>query len=202
MRPGRSGPEATQEIDASDVLEVIAVPIREPRSYPSLMKVGVDVEVGRYEETCQIRLAARRKQLSRYVIGAVAISCGILLASFVKREAAASSSPASAMRAPTPRVAAATAPTMAALPSIPAPPPATIPPPPPPVAPPESSATTSGSGSIRLAAPAKPGWVWLDGKRLSATSAFVSCGTHQVKVGYYAKHTVVVPCGGEVVVSR
>jgi hypothetical protein len=205
MRPGRTGPDATQEIDASDVLEVTPVARAEARSYPSLMRVGVDIDVTRYDETCQIRLAARRRELSRYVIGAVAVSCAILVASFVKREASASSSPPAAM-AQTPARPATSAPApvraAAAMPNIP-PPPVAIPAPPPPVvAPPLPSTEQAGSGSIRFTPPAKAGWIWLDGKRLSGTSAFVSCGTHQVKVGYSAKHAVVVPCGGELVLSR
>jgi hypothetical protein len=203
MRSGRSGPEATQEIDASDVLEVIQVAPDEAPSSPSLIGVGVDLDAGRYDQTQQIRLAARRRQLSRYVIGAVAGSCLILVASLVKRESAASNAPphvaasppaATTARAPRPLLATA---------NIPPPPPAPISSLPPADRVAEESATTASvSGSIRFAAPAKPGWIWLDDKRLTATSAIVSCGTHQVKVGYRAKHAVEVPCGGEVVLSR
>jgi hypothetical protein len=200
MRPGRSGPESTQEIDASDVLEVMPVSRVERRSYPSLMKVGidlgVDIEAGRNDDTHQIRLAARRKELSRYVIGAVAVSCAILVASFVKREASASSGTLPSTQPTMHPAAAAPAPARTALPVA-------IPPPPPQaVATPAPTTDSTGSGSIRFTPPAKAGWIWLDGKRLSGTSAFVSCGTHQVKVGYSAKHVVTVPCGGELVLSR
>jgi hypothetical protein len=200
MGYGRSGPEATQEIDASDVLEVIQVVPGEAPSYPSLIGVGVDLATGRDDQTQQIRLAARRRQLSRYVIGAVAASCLILVASFVKREtASASVQPHAAV--PPPVATTARAPRALAFA-------ANIPPPPPastsssPSGDVASQESEGASGSIRFAAPAKAGWIWLDGKRLTATSAIVSCGTHQVKVGYRAKHAVVVPCGGEVVLSR
>jgi hypothetical protein len=208
MRPGgRSSPEATQEIDASDVLEVIQVAREERHSSPSLLRVGfdVDVELGRNDETCQIRLAARRKVLSRYVIGAVAVSCLILVASVVKREVGSSDAHASTGALPAPSPAARPLPSTptASTAAIPPPPPAPISIPSPPAAASTSSDTTaSTSGSIRFTAPAKAGWLWLDGKRLSGTSAIVSCGTHQVKVGYNAKHAVAVPCGGEVALSR
>jgi hypothetical protein len=65
-----------------------------------------------------------------------------------------------------------------------------------------SETSPSTSGTVRFILPAKPSWIWLDGKRLTGTSAIVSCGTHQVKVGYYPKHAVTVPCGGELVLSR
>jgi len=203
MQPGRSGPEATQEIDASDVLEVIQVTRDERHSSPSLMRVGIDLDVGRYDETCQIRLAQRRKALSRYVIGVVGVSCLILIASLVKRGASSEGPSATSP----PPVAAQPAPTTPAIPPPPSPPaPVSIPAPPAvapqPVASRAADTIGSTSGSIRFSAPAKPGWVWLDGKRLTGTSAIVSCGTHQVKVGYLAKHAVVVPCGGEVVLSR
>jgi hypothetical protein len=200
MRPGLSGPEATQEIDPSDVLEVLQVTPDKRHSYPSLLRVGIDIEMPRNDETCQMRVATRRKELSRYVIGAVAFSCIILVVAFVKREVGASNGPT----ATSPM----SAPATAARPTATAP---AIPPPPP--APVQSSSPTvaellaadtpdSTSGSIRFVRPAKAGWVWLDGKRLTGTSAIVTCGTHQVKVGYLAKHAVVVPCGGELVLSR
>jgi hypothetical protein len=44
--------------------------------------------------------------------------------------------------------------------------------------------------------------VWLDGKKLSSSSALVSCGTHQVKVGRHKTHSIDVPCGGEIAVAK
>jgi hypothetical protein len=201
MRPGLSGPEATQEIDPSDVLEVLQVTPDKRHSYPSLLRVGIDIEMPRNDETCQLPVVTRRKELSRYVIGAVGVSCLILVTAFVKREVGASNGPTATSSMSSP--ATAPRPTATAL---------AVPPPPP--APAQSAAPTvaellaadeaadSNSGSIRFVRPAKAGWVWLDGKRLTGTSAIVTCGTHQVKVGYGAKHAVVVPCGGELVLSR
>jgi hypothetical protein len=222
-------PEATQEIDASDVLEVSELGRPDPVSSPSIRPVGIDVELaelrkqlalssrppridqtGRGEETCEIRLVARRRELSRYVIGAVAVSCAILVASLVKHETAESHAPAHAVATSTPPPVAkpATRPSYAST---------DIPPPPAPIVVPAAvpaaaaaatvtagatATAVSGSGTLRFTVPAKSSWIWVDGKRLTGTSAIVSCGTHQVKVGYYPKHSVVVPCDGEVVLSR
>jgi hypothetical protein len=61
---------------------------------------------------------------------------------------------------------------------------------------------TPATGSVRIAPPAAPGHVWLDGKRLTATSSLVSCGKHQLRLGARDRgRTVDVPCGGEVRVS-
>ena len=235
-------PEATQEIDVGDVLEVSELApraLRDVGSSPSIRPVGLDLKLaelqkqliassqsalggecdanhiaGVGEETCQIRLVARRKELSRYVIGAVAISCAILIASFVKHTASADvrfAAPAS-NHAPTADVAppvrtAGTASSGEA--RFGAPTPNQIPvadiPPPPAVSPfPATQAATtveSASGTLRFAV-ARSAWIWVDGKRLAGTSAIVSCGKHQVKVGYNSRHTVAVPCGAEVVVSH
>jgi len=192
------------------VLEVTDLARREDElSSPSIMRVGVDLDIeassrgasGQNDETCQIRLAARRRELARYVIGAVVMSCAILVMSFVKYETVPRGSQS--------RAAPAVAPPVATLASAPPPSPANIPTPPPlsiqaTQGPSQSVALTTApsSGTLRFVPPAKSGWVWLDGKRLTGTSAIVSCGTHQLKVGYFAKHAVTVPCGGELVLSR
>jgi hypothetical protein len=44
--------------------------------------------------------------------------------------------------------------------------------------------------------------VWLDGKKLSSGSSLVSCGTHQIKVGLRRAHSIDVPCGGEIGVTK
>jgi hypothetical protein len=211
MRPLAKPPEATQEVDAADVLEMSEVLRRDDeRSSPSLMRVGIDLDVGRFDETVQVRLFERRKKLARYVVAAVTASCCILVASFVKY----ASSPHAGTSPGSP---AAPAPSPVAVGANPLSPPAMAPPvvniPPPPVAPPPAAAqppvsggatsdtSASGSGTVRFVSPAKTG-IWLDGKRLTGNSAIVSCGAHQVKVGYYAKHGVTVPCGGELVLSR
>lgn len=200
--PRRKGPEATQEIDASDVLEVIPIDREEARSFPSLVPVGIEVFSERRDDSIRLRLAARRRELSRYVIGAVAVSCAILVASVVKREVVRATDAGSVVAAHT----AVSAPSTSPTPPVPV---RALAPPHPIAASasvaavaPVPDAPTTGSGGIRFAPPAKAGWVWLDGKRLTATSAIVTCGTHQVKVGYAPRHAVAVPCGGEVVLSR
>jgi hypothetical protein len=207
MRTVRT-PEATQEIDARDVLEVTDIAPEDVGSSPSLMRVSYDLPLdpspldrdgsagtlGQNEETCQIRLAARRRELARYVIGAVAISCAILVASFVKHESGLHDrGMQSAASMPHPAAIASPAP---AIPAVPSPSAAPV------SAPVAAEPPATGSGTLRFAAPAKSGWIWLDGKKLTGLSAIVSCGAHQVKVGYRAKHAVIVPCGGELVVTR
>ncbi len=59
------------------------------------------------------------------------------------------------------------------------------------------------TGTVRLQRPALPGHVWLDGTKLTAGLATVSCGKHKVKVGMWGRtHPVDVPCGGELKVTK
>jgi hypothetical protein len=59
------------------------------------------------------------------------------------------------------------------------------------------------TGTVRLHRPGAAGHVWIDGKKLTSTSALVGCGVHQIKVGARAKpRSVDVPCGGEIVISK
>jgi hypothetical protein len=58
------------------------------------------------------------------------------------------------------------------------------------------------TGTLHLLHPAAPGKVWLDGQKITVASATVSCGDHQLKVGRAKAHTVTVPCGGDLKVSR
>jgi hypothetical protein len=58
------------------------------------------------------------------------------------------------------------------------------------------------TGTVKLVRPAVAGRVWLDGKKLTSPTALVSCGTHQIKVGFKARHSIDVPCGGEIAVSK
>jgi hypothetical protein len=175
--------DATDEYDVQEVLDMLEVAARARRSYPSLAPVGLDVEALIEDESMpEAHLVRRRRNLSRYVIGAVSVACAILVASVVKHSVHGgdpASSRASARPAPvTVR--------------DPAPQPAPIPPSP---IPGEATA-----GLLRFTAPL--GWAWLDGQQLSGTSAFVPCGTHHVQIGGEEQHDVDVPCGGEVVVSR
>jgi hypothetical protein len=58
-------------------------------------------------------------------------------------------------------------------------------------------------GTVRLDRASLAGRVWIDGKRLTATTVAVTCGPHQIKVGASARaRSLDVPCGGELVVAR
>jgi hypothetical protein len=61
-------------------------------------------------------------------------------------------------------------------------------------------ATASTIGTLVIESKAKK--VWLDGKRLNGSSAMIPCGSHTVKLGKSSVQTVDVPCGGEYHVSR
>jgi hypothetical protein len=178
----RKLPDSTEEFSPQDVLDMLEVAARD-RSTPSLAPVGIDVEAADAEDPAP--LAARRRELTRYVIGAVALACVILVASVAKRtsHADAPSSAGNSVRAEP--VTVRTHVPGEASPLTPA------------VAKP---AAGTGAGLIRFAT--QPGWAWLDGQQLSATSAFVPCGSHQVQIGGEEQHDVDVPCGGEVVVTR
>jgi hypothetical protein len=161
----------------------------------------------RAAQTGSIRLPLRRRRLGGIVIATVGGCALLLVAAVIARVSHASSEPrnapsiakdgpASLVAAPHAEVAAA-----AAHGPIAAPAPAA------PVAPASASSGATPesptSGTVRVARPATPGRVWLDGKRLSAPSAVVMCGPHQVKVGASGRaRSLQVPCGGELVISR
>ncbi len=193
-------------MSALSLLEARALdPARPPRvsfaSQPSIAPVGLDLARARSaaavdEEanaTLQIRVPARRRALGKIVVGALGACALILVAAGIARMSHASSAPTAGAvpsAAPAPS---ATAPQ--ATPRAPAVAPATAP-----VA--AIDLNPSSTGTIRLDAPARPGHVWMDGKKIAGTSLVVSCGTHQIKVGYGRKHSIDVPCGGEIRVAR
>ncbi len=213
-------PEATQELQALDVVEIVQTPlapsVRDPRSSnSSIAPVGLEIRPQKaavadeeVNPTMEIRLPVPRRRLGAVVVGALSLCALILVAAGVARVVHASSGPEAAagdLRTNA-AVAAATAPaslssatasqaqaTVAAVPSKPAP-----------TSTPASTSSNSGSstGTVRLDRPAYPGHVWLDGRKLSSSSAMVSCGTHQIKVGFRRAHSIDVPCGGEVGVSK
>jgi hypothetical protein len=137
-------------------------------------------------------LPARRRKLTRIVIGAVAACALILVAAGVAH-----------MLRPS-QDAAAFAATGAASATLPpalttaSPPAATTAPPPPVPAVPDAPQT----GTLHLLHPAAAGKVWLDGQKITVASATVSCGDHQLKVGRAKAHTITIPCGGDLKVSR
>jgi hypothetical protein len=176
-----TAPDATEEYDVQDVLDMMEIEAR-ARSAPSIAPVGIDIEP--LDLAGQVHLDARRREVTRYVMGAIAIACTILAASAIK--VAGGTDAATATRAPArDEAVAAPAPIPRAAPVSAAP-----------ASPPQSAS----AGLVRFTTPA--GWAWLDGEQLSTTEAFVPCGTHQVQIGGEVQHDVLVPCGGEVVVSR
>jgi hypothetical protein len=207
-------PEATQELQALDVVELVQTPIapsvRAPvSSNSSIAPVGLEIRPQKaaaadeeVNPTMEIHLPVRRRRLG-VVVGAALSACAlILVAAAVARVVHASSGPegaASDLRTNA-AVAAATAPasltTSQATSAAASVTPATA----------SASTATSSSGvstgTVRLDRPAYAGHVWLDGKKLSSSSAMVSCGTHQIKVGFRRAHSIDVPCGGELGVSR
>jgi len=203
--------EATQELQAADVLEVLGTKgpaktgahRRSLGSQSSIAPVGLDLAVrdaeGDEEEdrgaTGRVLLAAPpRKRFKGLVVGVVSCCALILVAAGVARVVHASDEPSSASHASAP---AAVTTTQAPAPkSTPAP--ATQSPAPTAAMAPDGNST----GSVRIDKPAKAGHVWLDGQKLTSPSALVSCGTHRIKVGHGRTHSIDVPCGGEVGISR
>jgi hypothetical protein len=207
-------PEATQELQALDVVEIVQTPIapsvRAPvSSNSSIAPVGLEIRPQKaaaadeeVNPTMEIHLPVRRRRLG-VVVGAALSACAlILVAAGVARVVHASSGPEAAagdLRTNA-AVAAATAP--ASLATSQATSAAAT------VTPATTSASTATSssgvstGTVRLDRPAYAGHVWLDGKKLSSSSAMVSCGTHQIKVGFRRAHSIDVPCGGELGVSK
>jgi len=211
MRRGGVSAEWTQELQAADVLEVLEPGARpRARSSSSIAPVGLDLAPtravdGEISPTMEIRLPRRRRRLGAVVAATVA-GCGlILVAAGIARVVHAGGEPTSTASAST-TVGAAVA-TTAAKPASPSP--ATTPPAAParPSARNEAVAATPSpdtptTGTLRLERPARPGHVWLDGRKLSSSSALVTCGTHRIKIGRHRTHTVDVPCGGEIALSR
>jgi hypothetical protein len=72
-----------------------------------------------------------------------------------------------------------------------------------PVAPPAVStpapapAPTPTTGTISFDRPATPGKIWIDGKKITARSVDVPCGTHKVKIGAGKTKPVAVTCGAD-----
>ena len=213
-RKGNAPVEATQELQALDVLEIVETLKNAPRATPgnavgrkaagsnsSIAPVGLDLmplRAGADEEvnpTMEIRLPPRRRRLGGIVIAAIAGCALILVAAGIARVGHASSSPAPASSPVFTATTAAVTPTSAPLDTAPA---ATSTP----SSPAPASLGGSSAGTVRLERPAVAGHVWLDGKKLSSTSALVSCGTHQIKVGRGRTHSVDVPCGSEIGVSK
>jgi hypothetical protein len=212
--------EATQELKAADVVGVlgafesggvstagVALPRKPLDSQSSIAPVGLDLakgaDPGEEDDVLDVvapaaALPARRRRLGKIVGGALGACAVILVAAVVARfgqTTAETSASASTAGLPNANEAAATAAEgVGGAPASPATTPGNL-----------AAAAAPGPGSagtVRLAKPTLAGHVWLDGKKLSATSVLVSCGTHQIKVGYGRKHSIDVPCGGEIAVGK
>jgi len=193
-------PEATGHPLDGDELQVIARP-RRPQSDPSIKPYGLDPAAPRAsgpgEATARLLILARRAKLSRIVVAAVAACTAILVAAGVAHLARANNRDVAIATGSAAR------PTATALPtttlSSPIPTPAQTPIPTSTPIPAEAPAT----GTLRVQRPAAAGLVWLDGSKLTTPTAIVSCGQHQLKVGARGRaHSINVPCGGELRVSR
>jgi hypothetical protein len=213
--------EATQELQAADVVGVlgsfesggvstagVSLPRKSLNSQSSIAPVGLDLahgtDTGEEDDVLDVSVAtvlpARRRRLGKIVVGAVGACAVILIAAGVARIGHASSeSSASAATTDVPAAngaagASTTTPGTAAAPAQAL---ATNP-----AAVGAAAPDPASAGTVRLSRPTLAGHVWLDGKKISATSVIVSCGTHQLKVGHGRKHSIDVPCGGEIAVGK
>jgi hypothetical protein len=211
--------EATQELRAADVVGVlgafesggvstagVALPRKSLNSQSSIAPVGLDLAGGAGADTGEeddvldtpaaTALPARRRRLGKIVFVAVAACAAILIAAGIARIGHASSEP-SASAATTVAANGASGGSTATPATAATPAPASAP-----AAIGGAAPDPASAGTVRLSRPTLAGHVWLDGKKVSATSVVVSCGTHQLKVGHGRKHSIDVPCGGEIAVGK
>jgi hypothetical protein len=187
----------TQEIAAGDILEETPIEASPRGEVPSIWPLSFDAVPAPEASTFKITVSPKRR-LRGVVLGAMCISLSILAV------AALSQVPTSPSSAP------ATPPALATpSPDRPADNPPTVSP-----TPAESTPSSGGSaawvtasqpvasrsGTITLTETASR--LFIDGKRITATSAIVSCGPHTVRVGWSKPRQVVVPCGATVLVDR
>jgi hypothetical protein len=184
--------------EADDVLQVI--PQRKPPlAVSSVPALGADATGGRgtppegaVVSTRDLELPARRRRLGSIVFAAIGACGAILVAAGIARVArsADKTTQSDTITPPPVTAAAAAGPAVAGLPSA-----GTGPTPASPAAP--------VVGTLHIDRPAVPGRVWVDGKKLTATSAVLSCGQHQIRLGARGRaHPIDVPCGGDLHVSR
>jgi hypothetical protein len=187
----------TQEIAAADILEETPVEASPRSEVPSIWPLSFDAVPAPQESTFKITVSPKRR-LRAVVLWAMCLSLTILAVAALSQTR---SSPSSE-----PSMAAAAAAAAAATPS-----PGENPPTPSesPVAPSSGSSAAwvttsqpvaSRSGTITLTGAGLP--LFIDGKRMTATSAIVSCGPHGIRVGRNKLRQVVVPCGATVLLDR
>jgi hypothetical protein len=209
MHSGRHGPVR----GGSEVSGDQKAP-RSLSSSASIAPVGLEVEVDPNEgalepakeeaqQTGPFRIPMQRRRLGGVVAGTVAGCALILVAAVIARGSQASRGPAPAAKAMNGELAAAVVPeTGWEQPRQEPGPAATL----------GALSQTVGStiisdvastGTIRLQRRGAAGHVWIDGKKMTSTSALVGCGVHQIKVGARARpRPVDIPCGGEIVISK
>jgi hypothetical protein len=201
--------DRTQEIDASQVLEVIAgdgVAIRGPAaanelvdekqwlssgradaqpSWSSIAAVDVPVDVP-IDESSSRRdepVAHAHRTRLRRIVAATLGACGLLLACALMRVALDGSTSDVRARPALQKVAA----TLALMQRAPS----------------AASEPAPSTGTLRFERGALARGIWLDGTRLNATAAIVPCGPHKVRVGANAHvRSVELPCGVELLVRR
>ena len=165
-----------------DILQVIP-----RRSSPGGLADGTGAIRVEGTGSIRFRLApARRRKLKRIVIGTLAACGAILLAAGVAH-----------LVRPSNDTSAYAATNSAPAPIVPAPPAVA------PVAAPTPATDAPQTGTLYLQRPAAAGKVWLDGQKIGAASATVTCGKHQLKVGARGKPRAIdIPCGGELRITR
>jgi hypothetical protein len=197
-----STPDGTQEIAAADILEELPLaaspafadcdipvdvdvdepPLRPAAAAPvSIAPVAFSVAPPRPPAESTFKIEAMRpprKRLGAVVLGAMGVSVCILLAAAVR--AGIADSPADPVSA----VTAALPPVVPALTTR--------------AADSWHASTAPSSGTIESHA----GTLFVDGTRITAKSALVTCGRHQLRAGRAKSHDVDVPCGGTLVVDR
>lgn len=202
--------EATQQ--RQPLVELVRAPTTPPIRQPALSQwsmapVGLDLQrraerpekaAAADEQTSpmmEIPLPRRHRHLGVFLVGALSACAFVLVVALVGRMVHASAAPPSGEARPS--SAEVTAPSAPAAASPASPPPTAAS-----VASTLTSAAGPSTGTVHLDRLASPGRVWLDGKKISAGSAIVSCGTHQIRVGLRRTHSIDVPCGGEVTVAK
>jgi hypothetical protein len=172
------GMTSGRNLPSGDVLQVI------PRHSPA---IGYADSTGSVSVSVRI-LPARRRKLTRVVFAALG-ACTLILVAAAITHLARSNNESTAMASTGDPA----APAVAAPPAAPATPTTAA----------ASALDAPTTGTLRLQRPATPGKVWLDGQKITAASATIACGTHQVKIGAHGKaHAVDIPCGGELKLSK
>jgi hypothetical protein len=176
----------TQEIAAVDILEETPIDAHgAPRTeVPSIWPLAVDPFPA--ETTFKIAKPPRRG-LRGVVVGAMALSLAILIAA-LSHAPGGDGPPATAAAPAAPMTTVGTTATET-----------TVAPEAPRTATAEATATVSSSGTLTSPGPSWP--MFVDGKRITATSAIVSCGVHTVRVGNTRARKIDVPCGGTIVMD-